>query len=79
LLTKSSLTSARSETNGNGGLIKILGDKVGLFDQAAVDVSGTLDEDENLPPWLVFSGRAALALALPGDQPLPNTRARVGA
>lgn len=40
LLTENSLTSARSETNGKGGIIKILGDKVGLFDQSTVDVSG---------------------------------------
>lgn len=40
LLTQNSVTSARSETNGNGGIVKVLGDKVGLFDQSIVDVSG---------------------------------------
>ena len=40
LLTKDSLTSARSEKGGNGGIVKVLGERVGLFDQAQVDVSG---------------------------------------
>lgn len=40
LLTEDSVTSARSEANGQGGIVKVLGDKVGLFDQATVDVSG---------------------------------------
>ena len=40
LLTQHSLTSARAETNGQGGVIKVLGDKVGLLDQSTVDVSG---------------------------------------
>ncbi len=40
LLTEDSVTSARSETNGQGGIVKILGDRVGLFDQSTVDVSG---------------------------------------
>ncbi len=40
LLTQNSITSARSEANGTGGVVKVLGDKVGLFDQATVDVSG---------------------------------------
>ncbi len=40
LLTENSVTSARSENNGKGGVIKILGNKVGLFDQSTVDVSG---------------------------------------
>ena len=40
LLTQNSITSARSESNGNGGIVKVLGDKVGLFDQSTVDVSG---------------------------------------
>lgn len=40
LLTQNSLTSARSESNGNGGIVKVLGDKVGLFDQSTIDVSG---------------------------------------
>ncbi len=39
-LTDNSVTSARSEINGQGGIVKVLGDKVGLFDQAMVDVSG---------------------------------------
>ncbi|MDH5178372.1 MAG: filamentous hemagglutinin N-terminal domain-containing protein [Gammaproteobacteria bacterium] len=42
LLTGNSLTSARSEVGGRGGIVKVLGDKVGLFDQAVVDVSGDL-------------------------------------
>lgn len=40
LLTQNSLTSARSETNGQGGIVKVLGDQVGLFDQSTVNVSG---------------------------------------
>ena len=40
LLTQDSVTSARSESNGKGGTVKVLGDKVGLFDQSTVDVSG---------------------------------------
>lgn len=40
LLTQNSVISARSESNGNGGIVKVLGDKVGLFDQSIVDVSG---------------------------------------
>jgi len=40
LLTENSVTSARSESNGQGGTVKVLGDKVGLFDQSTVDVSG---------------------------------------
>ncbi len=40
LLTEDSLTSARSEANGQGGIIKVLGDKVGMTDQAVIDVSG---------------------------------------
>jgi filamentous hemagglutinin family protein len=40
LLTDTSLTSAKSEMDGVGGLIKVLGNKVGLFDQSVVDVSG---------------------------------------
>lgn len=40
LLTQNSLTSARSEADGKGGLVKVLGDKVGLFDHTTVDVSG---------------------------------------
>ncbi|HED35179.1 MAG TPA: filamentous hemagglutinin N-terminal domain-containing protein [Gammaproteobacteria bacterium] len=40
LLTGNSITSARSDTHGVGGDIKVLGNKVGLFDQSTVDVSG---------------------------------------
>lgn len=40
LLTGSNVTSARSENDGDGGIIKILGNKVGLFDSSVVDVSG---------------------------------------
>ncbi|MDH5445582.1 MAG: filamentous hemagglutinin N-terminal domain-containing protein [Gammaproteobacteria bacterium] len=40
LLTNNSKTTARSEANGKGGIVKVLGDKVGLFDQSTVDVSG---------------------------------------
>ena len=40
LLTGNSLTSARSETEGQGGIVKVLGDRVGLFDQSTVDASG---------------------------------------
>lgn len=40
LMTEDSVTSARSEVNGQGGIVKVLGDKVGLFDQSTVDVSG---------------------------------------
>ena len=40
LLTENSTTTARSENNGQGGQVKVLGDKVGLFDQSTVDVSG---------------------------------------
>ena len=40
LLTGNSVTSARSENNGTGGVVKVLGNHVGLFDQTSVDVSG---------------------------------------
>ena len=40
LLTENSTTTARSENNGEGGQVKVLGDRVGLFDQSTVDVSG---------------------------------------
>jgi len=40
LLTENSVTSARSENEGQGGMIKVLGDNVGLFDQSIVDASG---------------------------------------
>ncbi|MBI3560399.1 MAG: filamentous hemagglutinin N-terminal domain-containing protein [Gammaproteobacteria bacterium] len=40
LLTQNSVTSARSQSQGTGGIVKVLGDKVGLFDHSTVDVSG---------------------------------------
>ena len=40
LLTEDSLTSARSEANGQGGVIKVLGDIVGVTDQSMLDASG---------------------------------------
>ena len=40
LLTENSHTSARSENYGKGGAVKVLGERVGLFDQSVVDVSG---------------------------------------
>jgi filamentous hemagglutinin family protein len=40
LLTLNSVSSARAETNGQGGIVKVLGDKVGMFDHSSVDVSG---------------------------------------
>ena len=40
LLTQNSMTTARAETNGQGGTVKVLGDKVGVFDLSKVDVSG---------------------------------------
>lgn len=40
LLTQNSVTSARSEAGGQGGIVKVLGDRVGLFDQSILDVSG---------------------------------------
>jgi len=40
LLTENSVISARSETNGQGGTVKVLGDNVGLFDHSIVDASG---------------------------------------
>lgn len=40
LLTENSLTSAQAHNFGKGGLIKILGDKVGLFDQSEVNATG---------------------------------------
>jgi len=39
-LAENSITSARSESNGQGGIVKVLGDKVGVFDQSVIDVSG---------------------------------------
>jgi len=40
LLIDDSVTSARSESGGEGGIVKVLGDKVGLFDHAIVEASG---------------------------------------
>jgi filamentous hemagglutinin family protein len=40
LLTGQSLTSARGGNAANGGSVKVLGDKVGLLDQAQIDASG---------------------------------------
>ena len=39
-LKNTALVSARAETSGTGGNIKVLGDKVGLLDSSVVDVSG---------------------------------------
>lgn len=40
LLTEQSQTSAQAQVSGKGGTVKVLGDKVDLFDEAKVDVSG---------------------------------------
>jgi len=40
LLTENSNTSAQANSNGRGGNIKVLGNKVALIDRAQVDVSG---------------------------------------
>ncbi len=40
LLTKNSITSAQALVTGQGGLIKVLGDKVGLFDSSQINASG---------------------------------------
>jgi len=40
LLSGDSMTAARAEENGLGGVIKVLGDSVGVFDQSIIDVSG---------------------------------------
>ena len=40
LLTKNSTVSAQSNVQGKGGDVKVLGNKVGLFDQAEVNASG---------------------------------------
>jgi len=40
LLTQNSITSAQAISSGQGGLIKFLGDKVGLFEQSQVNASG---------------------------------------
>ncbi len=42
-LQQNSLTTARSESDGNGGIILLLGQNVGLFGQSKVDASGSLD------------------------------------
>jgi len=40
LLTGTSITSARSNVGGKGGSVQLLGDKVGLLENAEVDASG---------------------------------------
>lgn len=40
LLTENSVTSTRSEANGKGGTVKVLGDIVGVTDQSTIDASG---------------------------------------
>lgn len=40
LLNQNSITSAKAMSSGQGGLIKVLGDKVGLFDQSEINVAG---------------------------------------
>ncbi|TYK64188.1 beta strand repeat-containing protein, partial [Colwellia echini] len=40
LLTETSITSATGGEQNSGGVVKVLGDKVGLLDSASVDVSG---------------------------------------
>ena len=40
LLTENSSTSAQAKSSGLGGVVKVLGDKVGLFDSSQVNVSG---------------------------------------
>jgi len=40
LLTGNSQTTARAESGGKGGTVQVLGNKVGIFDQSVVDVSG---------------------------------------
>ncbi|MCF6364372.1 MAG: filamentous hemagglutinin N-terminal domain-containing protein, partial [Gammaproteobacteria bacterium] len=40
LLTGDSMTSVRSEREGRGGTVKVLGDNVGLFDRSVVNASG---------------------------------------
>ena len=40
LLTENSITSAQAFSSGQGGLIKVLGNKVGLFDNAQINASG---------------------------------------
>ncbi len=40
LLTENSYTSAQANSSGVGGVVKVLGDKVGLLDSAQVNVSG---------------------------------------
>ena len=48
LLTENSVTSARSESEGQGGIVKVLGDNVALFDQSVVDASGAAGGGEIL-------------------------------
>ncbi|MBL3526510.1 MAG: filamentous hemagglutinin N-terminal domain-containing protein, partial [gamma proteobacterium endosymbiont of Lamellibrachia anaximandri] len=40
LLTENSTTSAQSKAGGKGGSVQVLGDRVGLFDNATLDASG---------------------------------------
>lgn len=40
LLTENSITSAKALNSGTGGVVKVLGDKVGVFDQSEINVSG---------------------------------------
>ncbi|MFK5914031.1 MAG: filamentous hemagglutinin N-terminal domain-containing protein [Woeseiaceae bacterium] len=40
LLTENSMTSAQATLSGQGGLIKVLGDKVGLFDSSSINATG---------------------------------------
>jgi filamentous hemagglutinin family protein len=42
LLIGNSITSAHAESQGVGGTVKVLGERVGLFDAAMVDASGAL-------------------------------------
>ena len=48
LLTENSIASARALLSGQGGLIKLFGNKVGLFDNSLVDASGINDGGEVL-------------------------------
>ncbi|MEJ2646143.1 MAG: filamentous hemagglutinin N-terminal domain-containing protein, partial [Gammaproteobacteria bacterium] len=56
-----SLTSARSVSGGTGGTVQVLGAKVGLFDQASIDVSGAQG-----------GGTALVGGNARGQGPLPN-------
>ena len=48
LLIKNSVTSAQAIMSGQGGLIKVLGNKVGLFDHSEVNVSGATGGGQSL-------------------------------